>query len=88
MEAINIGIPCIITKETNYGEIVEENKIGWMAKLNKESISNKILESYDMRNELEEMCKKAKKYSKNNFNWDFVAKETIDMYFELLKKEE
>ena len=44
MEAIDCGVPCIATFETNYGEIIEKNGLGWMAETTAEGIAKKIIE--------------------------------------------
>lgn len=84
MEAISIGIPCILTKETNYGEVVQKEEIGWMTETTPKGIADKILEAYNNQEKLEAMCKNGKKYAINNFDWNEIAKQTIDGYKKII----
>lgn len=88
MEAISIGIPCILTKETNYGEIVQKEEIGWLAETNPQGIADKILDAYNSKEKLEEMCKNGKKYAVDNFDWNEIAKKTIDSYKQIINNRE
>ncbi len=87
MQAIDYGIPCIVTNGTNYGKIVEKNILGWTAKETPESISEKILEAYNTQS-LRNISENEKRYAIENFEWKKVAKDTILKYNELIKKEE
>ena len=88
MEAIEIGLPCIITEETNYGKIVEEEKIGWMIKIDEKDLANKIVEAYKNKGNLQKMSENGKKYAKNNFEWKIIAKRTVESYIKILKEGE
>jgi len=88
MEAIEIGLPCIITEETNYGKIIEKEQIGWLAETNEKSIAQKIIEAYDNKDKFEQISQNAKKYAANNFDWNVIAKKTIKNYAKIIKENE
>ena len=66
LEAIGLGLPCLVTPGTNFGDIVEKYNFGYCADLEKVSISEKILESFYKKNELNKMSKNAIKYAIKN----------------------
>lgn len=86
IEAISLGLPCIFTPGTNFGEIVEKNHFGYCCKLNKEDISKKIIIAYENKKELPKMSINAINYANKNFAWDFVIKNTMEKYREVLNE--
>lgn len=88
MEAISVGIPCLVTKETNFGDIIEKNNMGWQANANANDIAKKIIKAYESKNEYPKITKNEVEYAKNNFEWNHVAKETIEKYKMIVKKYE
>lgn len=88
MEAIDIGVPCIVTKETNYGIIVEKEQMGWMVQTDFKDIANKIKNAYEQRSELEKYSENEKIYSKNNFEWKDVVSKTLKSYEGIIREYE
>ena len=86
MEAIDCGVPCIATFETNYGEIIEKNGLGWMAETTVEGIAKKIIEAYNDKDKFKTISQREIEYSKENFEWNKIAKDTIEKYSNLIKK--
>lgn len=86
MEAISIGLPCIATKETNYGEIIKNNHMGWQIKADSKDIAKKILEAYDNREKFSTITKIEREYAKNNFEWNKITIKTIEEYKDLIEQ--
>ena len=86
MEAIDVGIPCIVTKETNYGEIIQKGDMGWCAETNAESIAEKIKDAFENRANLYKMSEKEKKYAQEEFEWNKIAREAIKKYKNTIKE--
>lgn len=80
MEAISVGLPCVVTKETNFGYIIENNNMGWQADANANDIAKKIIKAYECRSEYPIITKNEIEYAEDNFEWNHVAKETIEKY--------
>lgn len=86
IEAISLGLPCIVTKGTNFGEIVENEKIGWVADFTKESIVNSIKEAYIQKEKLPEMSNRAYKYAEENLAWENVSQEALKCYKNVIQQ--
>lgn len=86
IEAISLGLPCIVTKGTNFGEVIENEKIGWVADFSKESIINSIKDAYVQRKKLPEMSNRAYNYAKKNLAWDIVSQEALNCYEKVIEK--
>lgn len=84
MEAIAIGLPCIVTDGTNFGNIVEQNRIGWKTKTCPRDISEKIIEAFKSKLELQQMSERAKKYAQENFEWNQITQNTINEYKKII----
>lgn len=86
MEAIALGLPTILTRGTNFGEIVQKEKIGWLVEFEKEELGEKIIQAYEKKEILPEMSRMAIEYAKENFSWDKIAQNTIKTYKGLVDK--
>lgn len=84
MEAMDLGMPCIVTSGTTFREIAHEKKVG----IPVEDMPNKIAETiiniragaYD----LPRLSKKASSYAAATFEWDKVSKLMIDDYRKII----
>jgi len=81
LEAMSIGVPCMVSPETNMGEIIQNSNSGWVIEHKEEDLE---LFFHDLvKHDKEMLIKKginAKNYIKHNLTWDKIAK--ID-YFKL-----
>ena len=80
IEAINYGIPVIVTPGTNMLDEVKKYKLGFTCNLDSKSIFQCIKKSYDNRLKFDKISKNEIKYAKKNFNWDSIAIKTIKKY--------
>jgi glycosyltransferase involved in cell wall biosynthesis len=75
LEAMSIGVPCVVSKQTNMSDIIHEAQCGWVTDLNEDSLLNIFthLEKMDkitmIRSGINGM-----KYVKKNLTWDIVSK--------------
>ena len=83
MEAMSYGIPCIVTEETTFGKIIDENKCGYSSKCDAEEIAKNIMEIIRNKKKLNCFSNNAYKYAVNNFRWELIAKESIEKYIEI-----
>ena len=75
IEAMSIGIPCIVSKETNMGEIINEAKCGWVINATVDDLFktfNKIESFHKIT--LAKMGLNGMRYSKKKLNWNEVSK--------------
>jgi len=74
-QAMNTGLPVIVTENTGWKENVQKYKTGYVVKpMNASSIQNKLQYLNDNRSKLEFFSKNALKFSKNR-SWDNYVKD-------------
>lgn len=88
MEAISLGLPCILTPGTNLGSLMTEENIGWNVEFDAREIGIKILEAYDQREKLPQMSKKASTYADRYFSWEFITNHTVQSYKNLIRTQD
>jgi len=87
LEALSYGIPCILTPETNMGDVIENNKCGWVSQLSIDSLSFTIKKSIiDFELNSVELQINARKAAKQ-FDWHNIALDSIELYNSLLINE-
>lgn len=86
MEAISLGLPCVLTKGTNMGELVEREQIGWMSEFNEERLKDTIFKAFNQKGNFSDITPRAITYGEENFSWDVVAKNTIVEYKKLINR--
>lgn len=89
LEALGYGKPVIVTPGTNFSEIVEKENMGWATKLKPKDIAIKMREVYKFSKEkgLNTYSNNAKKYIKENFMWEKITKETLEIYKKIIEDE-
>ena len=84
LEALSYGVPCLVTKGTAVGDIINSYGAGWVADTSAESICNtfnNVLKDRDFTRKSD--C--AAKLVENEFSWDKITEETVK-YYKALKK--
>ena len=84
LEALSYGLPCLVTRGTNLGEIIEKYDAGWVAETDARSVSETLLRALEERDRWEEKSRNAVRLIEENFRWDAVAKQTIEEYKKVL----
>ena len=75
LEAMSMGIPCCVTKETNMGDIILKSNSGWVIDRNKKSILkffseiSSVSKSNFIKKGINGMI-----FSKKNLSWDEASK--------------
>jgi glycosyltransferase involved in cell wall biosynthesis len=85
MEAMDIGMPSLVTKGTSFFDVAKKYKIAIPVESTPESIGNIILSSLKDRHSLSTIGSNASRYIKENYNWDIVGGAMIEEYRTLLK---
>lgn len=74
LEAISMGIPCLVTPQTNMGKIIEDADCGWIIDPCIDDIKNFFLSIENMsKKELYEKGQNGIKYAKKYLEWEKVA---------------
>ncbi len=83
LESASLGVPVIVSKETNMGTFVSSYDSGFVLKNNNPmSLAKTFSKSIDLReqNELRNLAKNCKKMISEEFDWTQISKQMIDLY--------
>ncbi len=80
LEALSYGVPCVVTEGTNLGDIIREYDAGWIADTNAESIAEAIQKAITEREVWSLKSENAIRLIEENFEWDKVARDTVEIY--------
>lgn len=84
LEALSYGIPCIVSKETNMGDVVVNNRAGWLCELSAESIKECLLKAYDeLRDHSQELFENSRRAALD-YSWETIAQNSLMAYKEVL----
>lgn len=85
LEALALGKPCLVTKETNVAKEIEEYNSGWVAKKTEPlEISLELKKIISDRENLDSFSKNAILMSKD-YLWENITKNTLDKYKKLIR---
>ena len=83
IEAISYGIPCVITKGTNLVDEVQQNKAGWVAENNSDSLAKALHQMTKEQRLFDEKGNNAYLLSKA-YSWREIAKKTHMWLYEIV----
>lgn len=82
-EALMLGKPLIMVKETGMSNIILQNKFGVLIDYNKQSLIDGLYRLVEHRAEWEQMSKNMKLYYLKNFDWRIMANRLKQLYANL-----
>ena len=85
LEALSVGLPCLVTDGTNTAEIINEYNAGWGVEGNPKNISETI-KSIVQENDMRKKSIAAKKLIDENYTWDMISKKEVAAYHNCLLK--
>ena len=75
LEAMSIGIPCMVSPHTNMKEIISDSNSGWVVETDQKEIETFFHFLDDIqKSDLMSKGKNAKNFLKDNLTWDKIAK--------------
>ena len=80
LEAMSYGIPCVITRGTTQGELVEKYDAGWVAENSVQSVADKLRQSIEERALWQKKSEAAKKSIEENYDWSVVVGDALNNY--------
>lgn len=83
LEALSYGLPILITEGTTSGSCVREYNAGWVADTAIESIAESFEKVIEERADFKEKSQQAIKLIEENFEWNKIARETVEKYKEI-----
>ena len=87
LESLSYGVPCLVTRGTSMGDFIEDNNAGWVAETNAESVKQAIMRAVKEKHTLPEKSKNAVQVIRDHFDWDNIARDTIDRYEQISKRQ-
>jgi len=79
LEAMSMGIPCMVSPQTNMGPIINEANCGWVVDNDEESITNFFTEINGIdKKALQKKGANGMKYSKKFLNWEIIGQTAYD----------
>ena len=86
LDALSYGNPCLVTPGTNVADDIERNHLGWKTDLNAEAIADCILKAREeYRHDYDVYYDRCRQYVLNNFLWNKIARQSIEVYKELIR---
>ncbi len=80
LEAFSYGLPVIVTPETNMGEVVENNNVGWVSALTVEHLYETIVRAISDYNEDFEGYHVRSHRCSLDYSWERIARKSIEEY--------
>jgi glycosyltransferase involved in cell wall biosynthesis len=81
LEALSLGLPCLVTKGTNLDELVNNYNAGWGVETNAKRIAEAIKMSFGEHSEsLLTKSSASSKLIENEYTWTIIAKKEISNY--------
>ncbi len=84
IEALSLGLPCICTNQTNFGNYVKDNNCGFGCRFNKDEVFESIQQIYSDHRMRNIFSSNAVKSICRDFSCDTIAKQTIQEYKKML----
>lgn len=83
-EALMLGKPLIMIKDTGMDNIIKENNIGVIINYNKKDLESGIKELINMRNEWENIAKKMNSIYYSYYSWGQMEKKLLKLYGDII----
>ena len=84
LEALGMGIPCLLTEGTGMASVVKNENAGWGCQNTADSIKEAFIDLVQNRHTLKEKSHNAMKLIEENYLWKPVAERTVEQYAQLL----
>lgn len=84
LEALSSGLPVVITPGIALSSMVKENDLGYVCDLDVDSIYSAITTALSHPKKLEDMSQRSRIFIQENYSWDKIAKDLVDVYKEII----
>ena len=87
LEALSLGMPCLVTKGTNLDNLINECQAGWGVETSPKQIACALkMAVQESCMNLQKKSNSAQKVIEENYAWDIIAKKEISIYKKLMIK--
>lgn len=84
LEALSMGVPCVVTKGTSLGSFIEQSDAGWVADNNIDSVADKLIQAIKERNIWLQKSHNARIAIQTHYTWNKISQTAIKEYNNLL----
>ncbi|MBR8829291.1 MAG: glycosyltransferase [Gomphosphaeria aponina SAG 52.96 = DSM 107014] len=85
IEALAAGTPVLITPGVALASIVQQNQLGYLTELDPLSIEINLQQCLNNRNDLKQVGDRAREFVLNNYSWEQIVSQLIEIYKSILK---
>ena len=86
LEALSIGVPCLVTVGTSLGHIIKKYNAGWVAENSVDSICDMIISAIKEKAIWKTKSENARLLTKKEYSWEIISKLTISKYKKIIEK--
>ncbi|WCG37236.1 glycosyltransferase [Aerococcus urinaeequi] len=86
LEALSMGIPCLVSPGSNLAEDTQKYNFGWETDDSIEDMSDKLLEIIDQPEQLKVKSKNARNFINTEHSWEKITKDSLNYYKIILDK--
>lgn len=87
LEALAAGLPALVTPGVALSELVLQQQLGYVPPLEETAIANTLLHCLKSPEEAKLIGERARKFIQENYTWDKVAINLIEVYQAILRRE-
>lgn len=84
LEALAAGVPALVTPGVALSQLIQQHQFGYVTPLEKTAIANALLQCLQKPEEAKQMGERAREFIQENYTWDKIATELIEVYQAIL----
>ncbi len=84
LEAMSYGLPCLVTEGTSLGAEIANDRAGWVARTDADSIAACIVKAIEDRKQWKILGCNGRNAVKEHFSWQMIAEKALMSYKEIL----
>ena len=87
LEALAVGLPVLVTPGVALASVVKQHQLGYVAELDVAAIASAIKQLLNHRQEAKAMGNRARQLILEQYTWERIASNLIEVYTAIIKKE-
>lgn len=84
LEALSLGLPCLVTEGTTIGEMISDRRAGWLSDISSQSVAANLITAARESENLNVMSHNAMDLARESFSWDIISRKTVEEYRKLI----
>ncbi|MBR4803600.1 MAG: glycosyltransferase [Bacteroidales bacterium] len=87
LEGLAYGLPCIVTPQTNMGDLVQNGRCGWVCQLSAESIADTIRQAVADYQSNSSVLQSNARAAAERYSWQNIANQSLEQYRNIITNE-